>query len=155
MILGGDHQAAHGRSAGRIAALILVEQGEEARFELLDIGLADARDYGSERSAGVAQQLSEIALRDGGERSEEFGELAFTEGSGRAWPCPTWLRPSLRKPQFELNALAALRGRHEVIMTFRCGARFSVPLSASAGSPAMPCSWGCATSERRIQTAAR
>jgi hypothetical protein len=66
MILGGDHQMAHGRSTWRVAALILVEKGQEARFQFLEIGLPHACDHGREGNAGIAQQLSEVTLGDGG-----------------------------------------------------------------------------------------
>jgi hypothetical protein len=83
MILCGDHQTAHGCPAGRIAALILVEQSEKARFEFLEIRLAYARDRGGERSTGIAEQLSKVIFRDGGEEVQQFGELGFAD-SGRA-----------------------------------------------------------------------
>jgi hypothetical protein len=124
VILGGDDQTANGCPAGRIAALILVEQSEKAGFKLLEIGLPDARDHGGERRAGIAQQLSKVIFRDRGERSEQLDELGFADrgwaglSHGRALPCPTF-----GKPTFEFGALAALRGCHEVIMTSRCRTR--------------------------------
>jgi hypothetical protein len=99
MILGRDYQIAHSRSAGRIAALIFVEEGEETRFELFKSRLPDAGDHRGQARVGIAQQLSEVALRDGGERGEQLGELGFAyDGQAgfchrRAWPCAT-----LRKP---------------------------------------------------------
>ncbi len=87
MILGRDHQIADGRVPGRIAALILVEECEEARFELFESRLPDARDHGREGRAGIAQQLSEVTVGDGGEGSEQPGEFGFADG--RARPCPT------------------------------------------------------------------
>ena len=108
MILGRDHQAANGRAPWRIALFIFVEQSEQAGFQLVESRLADARDHGSKRCTGIAQQLSEVAFRDGGERGHELGELGFCDRSGAFFG----------EPLLKFNTLASLGGCHEVMMTF-------------------------------------
>lgn len=131
-ILGGDDQTADGCSTRRIATLILVEQSQKARFEIVESRLADARDYGCEGRAGIAQQLSKVIFRNGREGPEQLGELGFADRGwtgffyGRARPCPTWLCLTwlcltLREPESELSALASLGGCHEIIMTLQRG----------------------------------